>query len=122
MNAIVLDMVIMLVATNVMYVSVINAIVVKEYLELQLKKLGGKLSKDGLCNGDCQDELLFYRFINCIIYIISFFWRTNNMKKCKQCEKEFEPKDELDMFCGQECKEEALAELDSGSDECLSCQ
>jgi uncharacterized OB-fold protein len=43
-------------------------------------------------------------------------------KKCKQCEKEFEPKDELDMFCGQECKEEALAELDSGSDECLSCQ
>jgi hypothetical protein len=43
-------------------------------------------------------------------------------KKCKQCEKEFEQKDELDMFCGQQCKEEALAELDSDSDECLSCQ
>ena len=48
--------------------------------------------------------------------------RDEKMKKCKQCEKEFEPKDELDMFCGQDCKEEALAELDSGSDECLSCQ
>jgi hypothetical protein len=45
-----------------------------------------------------------------------------SMKKCKQCEKEFQPKDELDLFCGQDCKEEALAELDSGSDECLSCQ
>jgi hypothetical protein len=115
-------MVIMLAATNVMYVFVISVIAVKEYLELQLKNLGGKKLKIGCFNGDCQDELLFYRFINCIIYTISFFRRTNNMKKCKQCEKEFEPKDELDMFCGQECKEEALAELDSGSDECLSCQ
>jgi hypothetical protein len=44
------------------------------------------------------------------------------MKKCKQCEKDFQPKDELDLFCSQDCKEEALAELDSGSDECLSCQ
>jgi hypothetical protein len=44
------------------------------------------------------------------------------MKKCKQCEKEFKPKDELDLFCSQDCKEEALAELDSDSDECLSCQ
>jgi hypothetical protein len=44
------------------------------------------------------------------------------MKKCKQCEKEFESKDELDLFCGQQCKEKALAELDSDSDECLSCQ
>jgi activator of HSP90 ATPase len=44
------------------------------------------------------------------------------MKNCKQCEKEFQPKDELDQFCSQDCKEEALAELDSGSDECLSCQ
>jgi hypothetical protein len=26
------------------------------------------------------------------------------------------------LFCGQDCKEEALAELDSDSDECLSCQ
>jgi len=28
----------------------------------------------------------------------------------------------LDIFCNQDCKEEALAELDSDSDECLSCQ
>jgi hypothetical protein len=26
------------------------------------------------------------------------------------------------MFCSQDCKEEALAELDNDSDECLSCQ
>ena len=44
------------------------------------------------------------------------------MKKCKQCEKEFEAKDEFDIFCSQDCKEEALAALDSDSDECLSCQ
>jgi hypothetical protein len=44
------------------------------------------------------------------------------MKNCKQCNKEFQAKDELDQFCSQDCKEEALAELDSGSDECLSCQ
>ena len=47
------------------------------------------------------------------------------MKQCKQCEKEFEVKDSLDefeLFCSKECKEEALAELDSDSDECLSCQ
>ena len=43
-------------------------------------------------------------------------------KSCKQCKKEFEQKDELDLFCSQDCKEEALAELDSNSDECLSCQ
>ena len=43
-------------------------------------------------------------------------------KECKQCKKEFEPKDELELFCSQGCKEEALAELDSDSDECLSCQ
>ena len=43
-------------------------------------------------------------------------------KECKKCKKEFEPKDELDLFCSQNCKEEALAELDSDSDECLSCQ
>ena len=43
-------------------------------------------------------------------------------KECKQCKKEFELKDELDLLCSQECKEEALAELDSDSDECLSCQ
>jgi endogenous inhibitor of DNA gyrase (YacG/DUF329 family) len=43
-------------------------------------------------------------------------------KKCQQCEKSFEAKDELDNFCSSECKQEALAELDSNSDECLSCQ
>jgi len=26
------------------------------------------------------------------------------------------------MFCSQECKQEALADLDGDSDECLSCQ
>ena len=50
------------------------------------------------------------------------YLRSIMMKQCKQCEKEFEPKDQLDLFCGQQCKEEALAELDSDSDECLSCQ
>ena len=39
-------------------------------------------------------------------------------KTCKQCNKEFEMK----AFCSDECKQEALAELDSNSDECLSCQ
>jgi len=47
----------------------------------------------------------------------------NSMRKqCKQCEEAFDAKDELDLFCGQQCKEEALAELDLDSDECLSCQ
>ena len=47
------------------------------------------------------------------------------MKICKQCNKEFEVKDKLDefeLFCSPQCKEEALVELDSDSDECLSCQ
>jgi hypothetical protein len=26
------------------------------------------------------------------------------------------------MFCSDECKQEALADLDKDSDECLSCQ
>ena len=43
-------------------------------------------------------------------------------KKCKQCQKDYEPKDEFDLFCSQDCKEQALADLDSVSDECLSCQ
>jgi hypothetical protein len=43
-------------------------------------------------------------------------------KQCKQCEEAFDAKDEFDLFCSKECKEEALAELDSDSDECLSCQ
>jgi hypothetical protein len=54
--------------------------------------------------------------------MLTGYLRSIMMKQCKQCKKEFEPKDELDLFCGQDCKEEALAELDSGSDECLSCQ
>ena len=52
----------------------------------------------------------------------TFLLELNLMKKCKQCKKEFEPKDEFDMFCGDECKQEALADLDKDSDECLSCQ
>ena len=44
------------------------------------------------------------------------------MKKCKKCEQEFQPQDDLDIFCSQDCKEEALAALDLDSDECLSCQ
>ena len=43
-------------------------------------------------------------------------------KNCKQCKKEFEAKEELDLFCSQDCKEEALAALDNDSDEFLSCQ
>ena len=43
-------------------------------------------------------------------------------KKCQQCKKSFEAKDELDKFCRSECKKESLAELYSNSDECLSCQ
>ena len=48
--------------------------------------------------------------------------REKKMKKCKQCKEAFDAKDEFDLFCSKECKEEALAELDSDSDECLSCQ
>ena len=43
-------------------------------------------------------------------------------KNCNKCKKEFEAKEELDLFCSDECKQEALADLDSDSDECLSCQ
>ena len=43
-------------------------------------------------------------------------------KNCKQCKKEFETTDELNVFCSDECKQEALADLDNDSDECLSCQ
>jgi hypothetical protein len=43
-------------------------------------------------------------------------------KECNKCQTKFKPKDELDLFCSQDCKEEALAEFDSDSDECLSCQ
>ena len=54
---------------------------------------------------------------------MSIGYLENNMRKqCKQCKEAFDAKDEFDLFCSKECKEEALAELDSGSDECLSCQ
>ena len=44
-------------------------------------------------------------------------------KTCKQCDVEFETTEfEMKAFCSDECKQEALAELDSNSDECLSCQ
>ena len=50
-------------------------------------------------------------------------WVANKLAgpRCK-CKKEFEAKEEFDMFCGDECKQEALADLDKDSDECLSCQ
>ena len=51
-------------AINVVYVFVTNAIAVKEYLELQLRSLGGKKLKVGLYNGDSQDVLLCYRSVN----------------------------------------------------------
>ena len=45
------------------------------------------------------------------------------IKKCRQCEKDFETTDfEMKAFCSDECKQEAIAELDKSSDECLSCQ
>ena len=43
-------------------------------------------------------------------------------KQCQQCKKEFETQDEIKAFCSDKCKQEALAKLDEGSDECLSCQ
>jgi len=43
--------------------------------------------------------------------------------KCQQCGKDFEKQpDDIKAFCSENCKQEALAALDSGSDECLSCQ
>ena len=45
------------------------------------------------------------------------------IKKCKQCKKDFETTDfEMKAFCSDECKQEAIAEMDKNSDECLSCQ
>jgi len=43
-------------------------------------------------------------------------------KNCNKCKKEFETKNEFNLFCSDECKQEALADLDKDSDECLSCQ
>ena len=54
---------------------------------------------------------------------MSIGYLENNMRKqCKQCKEAFDAQDQFDLFCNKECKEEALAELDSDSDECLSCQ
>jgi len=49
-------------------------------------------------------------------------WKTDYVKECNQCKKEFRTEDKVKAFCSDECKQEALAALDSGSDECLSCQ
>ena len=62
----------------------------------------------------------WYKYFSFSFY--SFIIYGHGQMKNKQCKKEFEPRDEIEIFCSQECKEEALAELDSGSDECLSCQ
>ena len=43
-------------------------------------------------------------------------------KECAICKKEFEAMNDFQTICSDECKEEALATLDRGSDECLSCQ
>lgn len=43
-------------------------------------------------------------------------------KECPQCKQKFVPITEIQSFCSNQCKQEALAELDKGSDECLSCQ
>jgi len=43
-------------------------------------------------------------------------------KECAICKKEFEAVNEFQSICRDECKQKALAELDRGSDECLSCQ
>ena len=43
-------------------------------------------------------------------------------KECSICKKEFEATSEHQTICSDACKQEALAKLDQGSDECLSCQ
>jgi len=43
-------------------------------------------------------------------------------KECSICKKEFETENEHQTICSDACKQEALANLDRGSDECLSCQ
>lgn len=42
--------------------------------------------------------------------------------KCEKCKEEFIAHNDFQKFCSDDCKQEALAELDSNSDECLSCQ
>jgi len=49
-------------------------------------------------------------------------WEVIYKRDCQQCKKEFETKQKPKVFCSDECKQEALAALDSGSDECMSCQ
>jgi hypothetical protein len=43
-------------------------------------------------------------------------------QECLKCKEEFITYNEFQKFCSDQCKEEALADLDKGSDECLSCQ
>ena len=43
-------------------------------------------------------------------------------KECSQCKQKFVPTTDTQQFCSEQCKQDALAALDSGSDECLSCQ
>ena len=45
----------------------------------------------------------------------------SSIKKCDKCETEFVAYNIEAKLC-KVCKEEALAELDNNSDECLSCQ
>lgn len=42
-------------------------------------------------------------------------------KECEKCKEVFETSNEATTYC-ESCKQEILAELDNGSDECLSCQ
>ena len=43
-------------------------------------------------------------------------------KECQQCKQKFVPITDVQAFCSDQCKQEALANLDKDSDECLSCQ
>jgi len=43
-------------------------------------------------------------------------------KQCAICKEEFEAANDFVTICSDECKEKALAELDRGTNECLSCQ
>jgi len=45
----------------------------------------------------------------------------SSIKKCDKCESEFVAYSTESKLC-EECKQQALAELDNDSDECLSCQ
>ena len=55
--------------------------------------------------------------------MMTMTWRMRTMnKECAICKEKFEAQDEYQTICSDECKQEALAKLDSSSDECLSCQ